>query len=647
MLSQPFLRHSDPAPKAVTTKVKKKAQISPAHQAKIAVVKLNKTKEFADDSSSEEGEEQPDKLQERMEWSLHDDMGLELEDDTEPSVEQKASRKTRIQNESDGRAPIQKPGHGGRTSEPFDWGAYKKLRDAKQADAAPSVEGQSQDAEYSDARADSRAGGQGTAGAVKMLGPQTKIIELSKKARKLTMALEKERGINASLAAKLEEIQRQLQVQKEEKIQLCSASNLDQLHIEMRGAKEKLSLATRKLEEERIQNHSAKAEIRQLQKLLAQEIGDGVPISQLIEGSPSWRGRSQQIALLKEKVRELTQTLSNQVVAPGSGVSPAAPSLGILPPGPLPPSRTMSRQSSFSESPNLDSHDAKHRSSIRKLEKGRKQEHEKALEELEMLRRDQADAKTKQSALISRNKILERDTKDLKSKIGTLLQKASRDDQLIKTLQDELKKLKERHSKKDDKLYDNLRNICSEQESQISEHERTIERLQREVSQISLRSVSSAQPNSSPSQSSPPLSLPSSGPGHDVAVMGLDSTIRSLKVENDKLRELRSVLEGRINTVEGKAAELANELRRERRRNAADTKRPPPSEPLAGEIDKLRVKLELAKDEIEALKVTNQLSLQNKEKDIAAFTEIIDQTRDTFKRDLERMQQLLRSKSSG
>ena len=50
-----------------------------------------------------------------------------------------------------------------------------------------------------------------------------------------------------------------------------------------------------------------KAEKDKLTRALARELGDETPVSKAVDGGGDWRGRAQQISLLKAKVNELQQ----------------------------------------------------------------------------------------------------------------------------------------------------------------------------------------------------------------------------------------------------------------------------------------------------------------------------------------------------
>jgi hypothetical protein len=143
-----------------------------------------------------------------------------------------------------------------------------------------------------------------------------RIKELSRKSRRLTVAYEKERSMVAQLETKL----KQLEEVKNPNIfdpELTDETLLKN-RAELKGHKDKLSLVTRKLEDERLQSQTMKQEIRNLHKILAQEVGDGYNIEkvrlslhscQLLKGESNAKGRIEQIALLKDKVTDLKRKL--------------------------------------------------------------------------------------------------------------------------------------------------------------------------------------------------------------------------------------------------------------------------------------------------------------------------------------------------
>lgn len=65
--------------------------------------------------------------------------------------------------------------------------------------------------------------------------------------------------------------------------------------------KEQLSIA------ELLQANLFKTEKDKVTRALLKEVGDDTPLSKLVEAGSEWRGRAQQISLLKAKVTDLQQ----------------------------------------------------------------------------------------------------------------------------------------------------------------------------------------------------------------------------------------------------------------------------------------------------------------------------------------------------
>eukprot|EP00833_Pecoramyces_ruminatium_P000726 jgi/Orpsp1_1/1174758/evm.model.c7180000051292.1 len=106
-----------------------------------------------------------------------------------------------------------------------------------------------------------------------------KILQLAKKARNLTIALEKERGLNASLNSKLKQIEADGIKKKKEYKKQNSNSEICELKQDKKNLKDRLNQMTLKLEQERINNQKLTFEIRNAQRALVQEVGEDIPIS--------------------------------------------------------------------------------------------------------------------------------------------------------------------------------------------------------------------------------------------------------------------------------------------------------------------------------------------------------------------------------
>ena len=127
-----------------------------------------------------------------------------------------------------------------------------------------------------------------------------KVIELSKKARRLTVAYEKEKTRNDALEKQLKQI-----------LQENHDKPPIQPQMDQKLVKDKLNIINRKLEEERIHVQKLKLEITNLNKILIKEVGPDFSLNKY-QQSVGWKGRQEQISLLKEKLKDMKQRLEQQ-----------------------------------------------------------------------------------------------------------------------------------------------------------------------------------------------------------------------------------------------------------------------------------------------------------------------------------------------
>ncbi|KAJ1555985.1 Coiled-coil domain-containing protein 13 [Cladochytrium tenue] len=405
---------------------------------------------------------------------------------------------------------------------------------------------------------DAGVAGRGTGG----VRIEAKIVELSKRIRKLSMALERERAVSASLTTRLKAAEEQLQNRVSEKSDQASnqAAANGQTQIDIKSMREKLAQANRKVEEERAQSYLLRTELRQMQKLLVSEIGED------------------SAGVAKDKVRELTAALQTAGARAGRGAGDEEPTATIAAVAPAAERRG---------------------AAIRKLENQRRSEFERALEELKvgiraspfaahfltsimsysitnyqqlLLPKQQtkvtnADLVRKCEATASRTKYLEKQANELRSRLGVLTDKAEKDDELVRALREELARTAARgkdsdppslviassvsHSARDDILVNNLRNLCAEQKSQILELTGRVEHLELE---LAATGGHGAEDRSGAANDIDPTvadhSQDEGDHGDSTGTNGYQATIRRLVQENQRLRRGRRALEQRLEGAE-------------------------------------------------------------------------------------------------
>ena len=190
---------------------------------------------------------------------------------------------------------------------------------------------------------------------------------------------------------------------------------------EVRGLKEELRAVGERLEAMRRKEQTASQQCTRLQEALRREVGEDVPLPDIMAGTLSaqgWRGRAQQLSLLKDRLRATREELAAAQGSSGDGTrgSAGAGQLGAATQAAA--ARTLAAQN---ESIRLGL-------------------------EVESLQGQLDAAKTRASKEASRRAVLEKEVSSLKGKLKMLIDKADTDDRLVSALKEEVERLNRAHA---------------------------------------------------------------------------------------------------------------------------------------------------------------------------------------------------------
>ncbi|KAH7351754.1 hypothetical protein KP509_19G013300 [Ceratopteris richardii] len=226
---------------------------------------------------------------------------------------------------------------------------------------------------------------------------EAKILELSKRNRDLNLALEKERRCSSKWKHQLQIVKEELLKKIEEEERGNSDVNKSEKEAkETQEWKEKYNQTNAKLLEIQASRAILSAEVSKLQHALHREVGDHIPISKVLEEGGDWKGRSQQICILKDKIADLKSKLQKQ-------------SANVV---------------EHNHNDNFDS--------------AQKREYEQISAKFLACREDLKNTRQKLSAILARRNVLENELKVAKEKMSLLVGKSDNDDRLIAALRLEL-----------------------------------------------------------------------------------------------------------------------------------------------------------------------------------------------------------------
>ncbi|XP_056122420.1 coiled-coil domain-containing protein 13 isoform X2 [Rhinichthys klamathensis goyatoka] len=408
----------------------------------------------------------------------------------------------------------------------------------------------------------------------------TKIVEVSKKNRELAAEIEREKTKTKQANNRVKALEKELQAtlllnpaKTANKTQTSRAVNdyLENSPV-VKSLQEKLSAAQLKMAEYRNQIQTCKQELRMAHKVLSCEVGEDVSIQQVLCNPGGWRGRSQQILVLHNRVRDLEQQLSQSCPSSEPGLEEEM-------------RRTHDRNISH----------------IRHMEREKKEALEKLTVDYEVLLEEHADVKKKLEGSRARSKVLSTEVKALKSQISTLLEKGRHDDELVHALLKQQSQwqamfghLSQRGHQREEAqqgLGVQLHNEAQQHASliqqlklKVSEKENKVKELEQEIQQLALQQrESKGQPNIGPLTSRQENSRESSSarearaacpecvkiPSLQAQCVEYKALFQAASVERDRLLELTKKQHTREEEAKRQCVEAEQKLREERQRSVS------------------------------------------------------------------------------
>ena len=240
----------------------------------------------------------------------------------------------------------------------------------------------------------------------------SKIVSLAKKNRNLIVMLNKERASADSRGVQIQQLNDKMQ--QLEKLSLRRDGNGNDSQQDALQARREAAAANKSAEDLRRKLFQTSEENKKLTRALLNELGDSATIDQAVEGA--WRGRAQQIIMLKAKIKKMS---AGDVSSGAATISSAA--------------TNRSKKADV---------DTIAQEELAEMSQERKNAIEFIIEEKEVLLKGNQQLEDKVQAHKARIRNLEADASRQKQQIKTVLDVKEGDDELIDALQQEIQRFK-------------------------------------------------------------------------------------------------------------------------------------------------------------------------------------------------------------
>ena len=407
-----------------------------------------------------------------------------------------------------------------------------------------------------------------------------RIVELSKRNRELSAELATEKNRLRQVQKKMKELEKSSAHRDAEHDLTHQSSGRkshdkstlrnprpksnDDLSIDIAKVQDELQQAKLKMAEQRNQCQVLKQELKLAQKVISKEVGDGVSMSALLSGVSGWRGRAQQILTLQNKVAELGEQVRQAKQDSFTRIDRVVSSEHCGHPIAMPMV------------------DTRQKAALNKIATGKQRNLDELRSELETLKTEHSKILQQCNALKARNKTLASSVKSLKEQIASRNEKQTKNDRdIVKfvnsdghTSQEENDMLTELEREK--------RLLSQENRALRAQLAKTVK--QSRLSENDNHSVSPAHGSSLPPvRTTPRERLRSRGQtGRKAGSAGQPSvsfcqhfegnepTIldRVTQIERERLLELTSCLQQRLDAMTDKFVRLEGEIRTLRQQNA-------------------------------------------------------------------------------